>query len=375
MTSAMKVHNADLFVEVMQSADWSPSTNVIQASDAQVKLRDMQQQLASQSSPHRARPGAGRGVSPVKLPGTTDAEYAAMSVQQRLQATERALRQREAFIEKQRSRENEVRQRLDQSMRATQRAASDRAIARERDFEARSAKFAVENSEIIRELAGIVREDDIWRQRRKERLYQEWTDNVFNAVQDHISETINSMSHLDVASRRREMFQAFLDESNRKKGGLFRDIIIESDYDPLADQRSAAVKYKPVSHAEDPCKNRFTRENADGETRTLLKTMNTLSNGALTGSGAPQSTGMMSRSIAREVALPVTMWDKIDVTPFGRYGDEPLTTVTKPSFNKSTVKVDHYNVPSGAEGRKLLIEEQNHKGKKTFPKLSESNVF
>lgn len=377
MSFVMKVHNPDLFVEVMQSADWSPSANVVPVSDAMVKLYELQQQLAASQSPVRAHgtaaAAAKRGPSPVKLPGTTAAEYRSMTILQRQQATERALRQREAFVEKQKTREDEVRNRLNQSMRATQRAAADRAVAKDREFEARSAKFAVDNHVIIQELAGVVNENDVWRQRRKERLFQEWTESVFNVVQVHISETINSLSHLDVASRRREMFQAFLDESNRKKGGLFRDIIIESDYDPLADQRSAALKYKPVSNADDPCKNRFTRELADVETKTLLQTMNALSHGPLPGaSTAEKGSGMMAKAIPREAGLPVTMWDKIDVTPYGRYGDEPRTTIAKPGFLKSTVKMDHYDVPVGTEGRKLLVQEQNHKGKRTYPEVSES---
>ena len=297
-----------------------------------------------------------------------------MSVQQRQMATERVLRQREAFVDKQRQREMDVRQRLDQTLRTSQRAAADRAAAREREFEVRSAKFAVENHDIIRELEGVVQENDVCRQRRKERLHQEWTNAVFNVVQTHISGTINSLTNLDVAAQRREMFQAFLDECNRKKGGVFRDIIIESDYDPLGDQRAAALKYKPVSNTDDPTKNRYTREQADAETKTLVETMNTMSHGPLPGASTTEKdAGMMSRSIAREAALPVTMWDKIDVTPYGRYSNAPH--ISKPGFLKSNVKIDHYNVPAGTEGNKLLVQEQNHKGKRTFPALSESNVF
>ena len=372
----MKVHNPDLFVEVMQSADWSPSANIVPMSNSMLKLHEIQSQLAAQNSPHRGGRGTSksRGGSPVKLAGTSDAEYRAMTTEQRLQATERALRQREAFVEKQKSRETEVRNRLEQSMKATQRAAADRAAVREKDFEARSAKFAAENSSIIRELEGVIRDDEIWKQRKKERLYQEWSDSVFQVIQSDIASKIDAMTHLDVASKRRQMFQSFLDESNRKKGGLFRDIIIESDYDPLTDQRAAAVKYKTVSHASDPCKNRFTRESVDGETAALVETMNTLSSNSGLAT-ATSSGGMMAKSISREVALPVTMWDKIGVTVYGRYGDEPLTTIAKPNFNKSSVKVDHYDVPTGDAGKQLLSHEQNLKGKKVFPKLSESNVF
>jgi hypothetical protein len=89
----------------------------------------------------------------------------------------------------------------------------------------------------------------------------EWVDKVFDPIQSAIGESLEKIvrtylraslltcvfphmnlrafqDHEEVNRRRREAYEEFLDATN-KKAGLFRDIILEEDYDPLTINRGA----------------------------------------------------------------------------------------------------------------------------------------
>lgn len=67
--------------------------------------------------------------------------------------------------------------------------------------------------------------------RRKGRnRYHEWSDNVYGTIRNQILDEVSKQDEATMGRRRRKAYQEFLDVTNKKEA-LFRDIIIESEYD------------------------------------------------------------------------------------------------------------------------------------------------
>lgn len=321
--SRLKIHNAELFVECMQSAEWSPS-------------RKGEKVVVTMTAKEAARK-------------QTDGA--------RLSNAERAKKAREAFVEKQSMRDHEFKMKLDVAKKEAERRQRERLEKKEKAFEKSFQDFQEANRRLAAEVEGAIIADEQWRQRKKERLYNEWTYKVFQPMQDQINLHLSSMTQEEMEERRRVMFQAFLDESNKKTNGLFRDIVIESDYDPMQQMRDSTIKYQSVSLADDPTKNRATRELHDPRTKGLI--MHTL--------GAKNTARLQQQASEKRTAVSVEQWAHMEATPYGRYSDEdldPSKRRSKPNFMRSSVKIDHFDVPSGDEGNQLLRIENNVRGKR-----------
>lgn len=85
--------------------------------------------------------------------------------------------------------------------------------------------------------------------RQVQRMHDEWTTGVFQKLNEPVLHKVQAMDGKELSASKHETYQRFLDITN-KKGGLFRDIIIESEYNPLSD-----VKYlSSRSKIDDPVK-------------------------------------------------------------------------------------------------------------------------
>jgi len=70
------------------------------------------------------------------------------------------------------------------------------------------------------------------------RQFEDWNTNVHGVIQKKIAKQIDSMSSKDLNKQKNEDFDKFIEITNRKPA-IFRDIIIESEYDPLSPNRRA----------------------------------------------------------------------------------------------------------------------------------------
>merc|ERR1712025_699106 len=99
----------------------------------------------------------------------------------------------------------------------------------------------------------------------------------------------------EIGRVRHDLFMQFLDATNRKEG-LFRDIIIESDYDPLQN-RDKAIKYH-FDDSDDPVKHDLHKMMRE---RTAMND---------------------EKAFAKELKakfktmLPAKVWDTVEVTSF-----------------------------------------------------------
>ncbi|KAG3107389.1 hypothetical protein PI124_g13148 [Phytophthora idaei] len=90
--------------------------------------------------------------------------------------------------------------------------------------------------------------------RQFSRMHEEWTNGVFHKLNDPIVAKIQSMDGKQRSAERAGAYQKFLDITN-KKDGLFRDIIIESEYNPLSDAKFINHRAK----LDDPVKRAIRR--------------------------------------------------------------------------------------------------------------------
>jgi hypothetical protein len=109
---------------------------------------------------------------------------------------------------------------------------------------------------------------------------------VFEKIQCQIMRKVAKMDVKAIERQKQEMYQDFLNNTNTKP--LFRDIIIESDYNPLAWRRST-VHYNS-KEITDPVKRELTQQYNDREGIGGM------------GLGVPQARTHHSD-------LPETMWD------------------------------------------------------------------
>lgn len=260
-SGTIKVHNAELYVEAMQSADWA-------VSDAQRLARA---ELAREEAEKRERKRQQEeGASSFAPHHSSTANTAAL-------AGKRAVL------------EAEFSAKMDIAKRENDRRVHERMLRQERQFEDRYASFMARNREIVADSTRH-EETDLLRERKRERLYQEWMQKVFLPTQGEINSKIEAADTEAIIAERNKQYQAYLDECNRSRragGGIHRDVIDTSQYDPFASTRGgggrsnkngtvnsnnssnstasgsalvAPITYKTVGLADDPLKNRITRE-------------------------------------------------------------------------------------------------------------------
>ncbi len=148
--------------------------------------------------------------------------------------------------------------------------------------------------------------------------------------------------------KKNEDYKKFLNVTNRKPA-IFRDIIIESEYDPLEPNRHC-VKAKTGKLA-DPVK--ISERKAVAE------------------SGMLGSASAKNRPPRGKDKLAVELWasGQIEATPYGTFakmmdskGDSPGNEARSATM-KSHITFDHFSYPKG----NAVVQEEMPRGKRVFP--------
>jgi len=173
---------------------------------------------------------------------------------------------------------------------------------------------------------------------RNKKMFDEWNQRVYGGIQDQINSQLSAMDSNDISRRRRLEFQKFLDTTNAK-GAIFRDIIIESEYDPLEPNRHC-IKVD-TSNIRDPVQRALDRHHE--ETSMLV------------GGAGGASRARRPKAHVKEM-LSATLWGKgkIEATPHGYFAklmDDtggPAPERTSKTF-ASKIPMDHYSVATGPD--------------------------
>eukprot|EP00698_Gefionella_okellyi_P025010 TRINITY_DN9017_c0_g1_i1.p1 TRINITY_DN9017_c0_g1~~TRINITY_DN9017_c0_g1_i1.p1 ORF type:complete len:361 (-),score=61.60 TRINITY_DN9017_c0_g1_i1:70-1011(-) len=121
---------------------------------------------------------------------------------------------------------------------------------RDQKFQQRFDTLMHERATFVRDIANKLEVKDAAQDRQRQLLYKHWCEQIFDPIQTQIAEQVDGTSSKELSRRKREQFEAFLKASNERD--LFRDIIAESDYDPLQ-ARESTLKYS-LKGAQDPIK-------------------------------------------------------------------------------------------------------------------------
>ncbi|KAF1784925.1 hypothetical protein GQ600_7890 [Phytophthora cactorum] len=187
--------------------------------------------------------------------------------------------------------------------------------------------------------------------RQFSRMHEEWTNGVFHKLNDPIVAKVQSMDGKQRSAEKAEAYQKFLDITN-KKGGLFRDIIIESEYNPLSDAKFINHRAK----LDDPVKRAIRRrEEEDAIAR----------DGANMSNEAGDLPVLSGQNVGRSDNLDVKLWSKgeFESTPYGYFHKMMNSTASSDGSKTyaSHVKLDHYNIEKGPE----VLRQELPKGKRT----------
>jgi hypothetical protein len=185
-------------------------------------------------------------------------------------------------------------------------------------------------------------------------MFDEWNSQVYGKIQSRVTEKVESMPTSEITRKRNEEFQKFLNTTN-SKGAIFRDIIIESEYDPLEPNRNC-IKVRS-DDLVDPTSRVLDK---DREEKHMLANKTAMRNA--------------KKCHTREV-LDVKDWGtgRIESTPHGFF-DKMMSREHAASSSspkpvsgtfKSMVKFDHYNIEKGRQ----VLESEFPKGKRMNPIL------
>ncbi|KAJ1401295.1 hypothetical protein B484DRAFT_338977 [Ochromonadaceae sp. CCMP2298] len=185
------------------------------------------------------------------------------------------------------------------------------------------------------------------------RQFEDWNTTVHGSIQKKISHTINSMDAKALNKKKNEDYEKFLSITNRKPA-IFRDIIIESEYDPLEPNRHC-IKAK-TGFLKDPVK---------------IDAQKAASEGAMLGDKSVRSARLCKET------LSVELWatGKIEATPYGTFermmnkkggsGSGEAVVSKRNSTQRSSVIMDHFDYPRSKES----IDREMPRGKRIQPIL------
>ena len=246
----IKVHDSDLFLEVLESGDYSEN-----------KTRRPRASMA---------PGTSEGRR------ITTAENAAIRSMVRE-------REQEAEVEEmKREGERRVQAQKEQS---------------DLDFHRRLDALVRNNEELSCKSHDFLEAQKSRDLRKKELLHQDWNKSVFYPIQDAISEVVDKQSSGAIEERRRRHLDEYLKEANCKVG-VFRDIVVESDYDPLALRVENSMTARLASPITDPTH----------QATNLLKE-NT----------SPSARKTPEANWKSRVVLDVELWGSVEATPYAPF--------------------------------------------------------
>ncbi len=229
--------------------------------------------------------------------------------------------------------------------------------AMQRRIERNEMKFQKYNSSIsdtIKTLDVIDKNLQIDYETKKNKVrrqFEDWNSNVHGAIQKNIASKVDSLNSKELNKRKNEDYNKFLDITNRK-AAIFRDIIIEAEYDPLEPNRRS-IKAN-VGKLKDP---------------TMIDIQKAEAEGSMLG-------GRKAKTSLGKDTLDVKLWaaGKIESTPYGTFakmmgsnGDSegaPSHPTKGNPTSKSSLFFNDFEFPR----TKAAIDAEMPRGKRTFVK-------
>ena len=147
--------------------------------------------------------------------------------------------------------EAKFRQIQEQIQRDTQRALQEKAKKREAAFNEMFKKVSDGlngTDPLIKKIDNKIEYTETMRHKKKVMLYEEWRECVYDRIHSQLQRKLSERTSRSIENRLRARYDDFISTSN-KKGAVFRDIITEKEYNPMA-VRSDVIRFD--STIDDP---------------------------------------------------------------------------------------------------------------------------
>jgi hypothetical protein len=184
------------------------------------------------------------------------------------------------------------------------------------------------------------------------RQWEDWNTNVHGEIQKRILKQVAAVSSKDLNKKKNEDYSKFIEITNRKPA-IFRDIIIESEYDPLEPNRNSIVA--KTGRLKDPTLMQLRKVEEE--------------KGMVPGMGVG---GSDEKPPLGKDTLTVEIWasGKIEGTPHGRFAKMMGGSSSKGNpTSRSSVVFDDYNYPTGP----VSLDAELPKGKRIYPTIIYAN--
>ncbi|KAL9652437.1 hypothetical protein ABK040_000010 [Willaertia magna] len=187
--------------------------------------------------------------------------------------------------------------------------------------------------------------------RKKQQIYNEWCERVFDPIQSQIDDYLSSVPFEEIQKRKREKFDEYIRQLNHKQknnGGVFRDIIIDEEYDPFELTRNS---FKVSLKSNSPT----SPSNGINEKASKLL--------------EDKANKIPSRSLRKQDMLNVTQYDKLNATPYGHYNKmiNPGSQTAKQATLKvkSEVALDDFSKEKrdpweNTKGKRITVTSNNN---------------
>jgi hypothetical protein len=315
---AMRVHSSDRFNELLLASESEEQTSRIPSpapGAPSPALRSVRSNVASSSTLNSvATVRTGSSAAGKRRP-----QSAQLVAEQR--ARERLRQQHEAMQE-----------RVTRKLRESQ---AIKEAQQEEEFQSVWDQFQSEQAGTVADVEEFLRLKDMEAMRRANAHCKYWNEEVYDKIHAQIQVELRKREHRGSYNTRwRHAQDEYLAASSRKEAGVFRDIIIQDEYDPL--QNAAAnIKYKGGRQIalKDPLKTELTKQR-------LESLMVPGSEAALAARRARSQTG-------RET-VPVTQWANMEATPYGHFAKlisrQPKHVAKDGAYSTTGMRVlgDHY---------------------------------
>ena len=193
-------------------------------------------------------------------------------------------------------------------------------------------------------------------------------------MQRKIDAELSRRSSKEVTERLNAQMDDYIKVSNTKRYGVYRDIIIPEEYDPLTPHEAIIHYANPTKY--DPCNSAqsgaIRRNSAQLFSRRIHHLRYDPCKLELRMHAPPpgddSEIGAAFAKPAEGHRLTPLMWDKLDCTPYGRFSkmmDKKVSDASAKTL-RSSVRLDHYAYLTGAEGKSAL-DAEFPPGKRTYP--------
>ena len=127
-------------------------------------------------------------------------------------------------------RANEMKKREDIVKRQVKKSLENQQILRERAYETRMSELE-QSRKFLDKLGNNLLLEEQTQRNRLRRQFEDWNKNIHGKIQSIIGRKIDAMDSRELNRQKNEDYSKFIEICNRKPA-IFRDIIIEAEYDP-----------------------------------------------------------------------------------------------------------------------------------------------